>query len=136
MNGANDILKMALSIMEKTISPVTLSAWFDDAEVVSLAGDRLVLRASGQFKKEIIEDRFLTPLGEAVAQLLGGPIQISVIVGDEAPAVNTLLLVHPTNLRTQPPSRSQTARRKTITRCSSMGSPASARPTCCTPSAM
>lgn len=91
MNGANDILKMALSIMEKTISPVTLSAWFDDAEVVSLAGDRLVLRASGQFKKEIIEDRFLTPLGEAVAQLLGGPIQISVIVGDEAPAVNTLV---------------------------------------------
>ena len=91
MNGANDILKMALSIMEKTISPVTLSAWFDDAEVVSLAGDRLILRASGQFKKEIIEDRFLTPLGEAVAQLLGGPIQISVIVGDEAPAVNTLV---------------------------------------------
>lgn len=91
MNGANDILKMALSIMEKTISPVTLSAWFDDAEVVSLAGDRLVLRASGQFKKEIIEDRFLTPLGEAVAQLLGGPIQISVIVGDEEPAVNTLV---------------------------------------------
>ncbi len=91
MNGANDILKMALSIMEKTISPVTLSAWFDDAEVVSLAGDRLILRASGQFKKEIIEDRFLTPLGEAVAQLLGGPIQISVIVGDEAPTVNTLV---------------------------------------------
>lgn len=91
MNGPNDILKMALSIMEKTISPVTLSAWFDDAEVVLLAGDRLTLRASGQFKKEIIEQRFLTPLSEALAQLLGGPIQVAVIVGDEAPAENTLV---------------------------------------------
>lgn len=58
MNGANDILKMALSIMEKTISPVTLSAWFDDAEVVSLAGDRLILRASGQFKKKSSKTAF------------------------------------------------------------------------------
>ncbi len=91
MNGPNDILKMALSYMEKTISPVTLSAWFDDAEVVTLSGDRLVIRASGQFKKEIIESRFLEPLSAAVAQLLGGPIQISVILGDEAPVTNTLI---------------------------------------------
>ena len=49
MNGPNDILKMALSYMEKTINPVTLSAWFDDAEVVSFAGDRLTVRASGRF---------------------------------------------------------------------------------------
>ena len=33
MNGPNDILKMALTHMERTISPVTLSAWFDDAEL-------------------------------------------------------------------------------------------------------
>ncbi len=91
MNGPNDILKMALSYMEKTINPVTLSAWFDDAEVVSLAGDRLVLRANGQFKKEIIESRFLDPLSEALGQLLGGEIHVSVIVGDEAPADNTLV---------------------------------------------
>ena len=91
MNGPNDILKMALSYMEKTINPVSLSAWFDDAEVVSLAGDRLVLRASGQFKKEIIEGRFMEPLTDALTQLLGGPIHVSVIVGDEAPSENTLV---------------------------------------------
>ena len=91
MNGPNDIFKMALSYMEKTINPVTLSAWFDDAEVVSFAGDRLTLRASGQFKKEIIESRFMQPLSDALAQLLGGPIQVSVIVGDEVPTENTLV---------------------------------------------
>lgn len=91
MNGPNDILKMALSYMEKSINPVTLSAWFDDAEVVSLSGDRLTIRASGQFKKEIIEDRFLDPLTEALGQLLGGPIQVFVTIGDELPAKSSLV---------------------------------------------
>ena len=91
MNGPNDVLKMALSHMEKTISPVTLSAWFDDTEVVSLTGDQITLRASGQFKKEIIESRFIAPLSEAISQILGGNIQIRIIVGDELPADNTLI---------------------------------------------
>ena len=91
MNGPNDILKMALSHMERTISPVTLSAWFDDAEVVSLNGDKLILRASGQFKREIIEQRFLQPLSDAMNELLGGPIQIHIIVGDEKVDTSTLV---------------------------------------------
>ena len=91
MNGPNDILKMALTHMERTISPVTLSAWFDDAEVVSLNGDKLIIRASGQFKKEIIEQRFLYPLSDAMNELLGGPIQIHIIVGDETPNSSTLV---------------------------------------------
>ena len=91
MNGPNDILKMALIHMERTISPVTLSAWFDDAEVVSLNGDKLIIRASGQFKKEIIEQRFLDPLSDAMNELLGGPIQIHIIVGDETPNSSTLV---------------------------------------------
>lgn len=91
MNGPNDILKMALAHMERTISPVTLSAWFDDAEVISLSGDKLIIRASGQFKKEIIEQRFLHPLSEAINELLGGSIQIHIIVGDETPNSNTLV---------------------------------------------
>ncbi len=91
MNGPNDILKMALTHMERTISPVTLSAWFDDAEVVSLNGDKLIIRASGQFKKEIIEQRFLEPLSDAMNELLGGPIQIHIIVGDETPNSSTLV---------------------------------------------
>ena len=55
MNSNNDLLKMALSRMEGSFSQVTLSAWFDDAEAVSLEGTSFVLRAANQFKKEIIE---------------------------------------------------------------------------------
>ena len=43
MNSNNDLLKMALSRMEGSFSPVTLSAWFDDAEAVSLEGTSCAL---------------------------------------------------------------------------------------------
>ena len=70
MNSNNDLLKMALSRMEGTFSPVTLSAWFDDAEAISLDGTRFVLRAANQFKKEIIESRFTGPLEQSLTELL------------------------------------------------------------------
>ena len=47
------ILDMALKQMEQTINPVTLTAWFDDAQVVSLSGDRLVLHVTNDFKKKL-----------------------------------------------------------------------------------
>ena len=73
---------MALSRMEGTFSPVTLSAWFDDAEAISLDGTRFVLRAANQFKKEIIESRFTGPLEQSLTELLGEPITLSVIYGE------------------------------------------------------
>ena len=82
MNSNNDLLKMALSRMEGTFSPVTLSAWFDDAEAISLDGTRFVLRAANQFKKEIIESRFTGPLEQSLTELLGEPITLSVIYGE------------------------------------------------------
>ena len=82
MNSNNDLLKMALSRMEGTFSPVTLSAWFDDAEAISLDGTSFVLRAANQFKKEIIESRFTGPLQQSLTELLGEPITLSVIYGD------------------------------------------------------
>ena len=77
---------MALSRMEGSFSPVTLSAWFDDAEAVSLEGTSFVLRAANQFKKEIIESRFTAPLQQALTELLGEPITLSVVYGDQVPS--------------------------------------------------
>ena len=74
---------MALSRMEGYFSPVTLSAWFDDAEAVCLDGSNFTLRAANQFKKEIIESRFTAPLQQALSELLGEPITLTVIYGEQ-----------------------------------------------------
>lgn len=78
----NEILNMALGLMQKNISPVTLSAWFDDAEVVSFQDDKLVLHTSNDFKKDIITNRFYTPMTEALSELLGTKIEMVVVTGE------------------------------------------------------
>ena len=76
------ILDMALKQMEQTINPVTLTAWFDDAQVVSFSGNLLVLHVPNDFKKEIIENRFIEPLKEALNTLLADDIKVKIISGE------------------------------------------------------
>ena len=153
MNSNNDLLKMALSRMEGSFSPVTLSAWFDDAEAVSLEGTSFVLRAANQFKKEIIESRFTAPLQQALTELLGEPITLSVVYGDQVPSAEKTgesiglspdeeytfehFIVGSSNKFAHVlPFRSQIIRLKTTIRSLFMVSPVWAKPTFCMQSAM
>lgn len=82
MNPSNDILKMALSQMQRTINPVTLTAWFDDATVVEFTGNVLTLHVPNDFKKEIIETRFMDQLAAALRELFDDEIQIVLTTGE------------------------------------------------------
>lgn len=73
---------MALQQMGRTINPVTLTAWFDDASVVQFSGNQLTLHVPNDFKKEIIESRFIQPLSEALHELLDAEIQINITTGE------------------------------------------------------
>lgn len=79
---ANNILEMALERLERDFPPSSLSAWFDDATVVSFADNRLILHSPVQFKKEFIEKKFVDPLQNALAELTGDPITVVVVTGD------------------------------------------------------
>ena len=82
MNPSNDILKMALSQMQRTINPVTLTAWFDDATVVEFVGNVLTLHVPNDFKKEIIETRFMEPLTAALRELFDDEIGVVLTTGE------------------------------------------------------
>ena len=79
---ANNILEMALERLERDFPPSSLSAWFDDATVVSFADNRLILHSPVQFKKEFIEKKFVAPLHNALAELTGDPITVVVVTGE------------------------------------------------------
>ena len=79
---ANNILEMALERLERDFPPSSLSAWFDDATVVSFADNRLILHSPVQFKKEFIEKKFVDPLQNALAELTGDPITVVVVTGE------------------------------------------------------
>ena len=48
-----------LSHMEERLGAVTVSAWFDAAEVVELNENNLILYSPSDFRREIIRRRFL-----------------------------------------------------------------------------
>ena len=79
---ANNILEMALERLERDFPPSSISAWFDDATVVSFADNRLIVHSPVQFKKEFIEKKFIDPLQNALAELTGDPITVVVVTGE------------------------------------------------------
>lgn len=79
---ANNILEMALEILQKTYPPSSLSAWFDDVTVVSFSDNRLVLHSPVQFKKEIIEQKFVEPLQNIISELMGDMVSVVVVTGE------------------------------------------------------
>ena len=76
------ILEMALKQMEQTINPVTLTAWFDDAKVTAFEGSRLTLHVPNDFKKEIIESRFIDALKSALKTLFDEEITVEIVTGE------------------------------------------------------
>lgn len=76
------ILEMALKQMEQTINPVTLTAWFDDAKVAAFEGSRLTLHVPNDFKKEIIESRFIDALKAALKTLFDEEIAVEIVTGE------------------------------------------------------
>lgn len=79
---ANNILEMALERLERDFPPSSLSAWFDDVTVVSFSDNRLILHSPVQFKKEFIEQKFITPLQNVLQELTGDPVAVIVVTGE------------------------------------------------------
>ena len=79
---ANNILEMALERLERDFPPSSLSAWFDDATVVSFTDNRLILHSPVEFKKEFIEHKFIEPLQNALYELTGDQITVVVVTGE------------------------------------------------------
>ena len=46
-----------LSRLEERLDPVTIAAWFDDAEVVELTDDPLILYSPSEFRRGTIQNR-------------------------------------------------------------------------------
>ena len=91
---ANNILEMALTLLERDFPPSSLSAWFDDVTVVSFSEGRLILHSPVQFKQEFIEQKFTEPLQNAMQELTGDPVSVQIVTGEyTAPAATASLPV-------------------------------------------
>ena len=72
-----------LAYMENRLTATVISTWFDDAEVVELTEQKLVLFSPSEFRKNIIETRCMPHLKDAMQDLFQMDVQIEVLTGNE-----------------------------------------------------
>ena len=71
-----------LSHMEERLDAVTVSAWFDDAEVVELTEEHLILYSSSDFRREIIRRRCTEYIQDALKEIFNSDAKL-IVYGDE-----------------------------------------------------
>ena len=74
-----------LSHMEERLGAVTVSAWFDDAEVVELNEDQLILYSPNDFRREIIIRRCTDYIQDALKEIFKIKLGIKIHGGDGFP---------------------------------------------------
>ena len=68
--------------MEERLSAVTVSAWFDDAEVVELNEEHLILYSPSDFRREIIRRRCTDYIQDALKEIFNSDAKL-LVFGDE-----------------------------------------------------
>ena len=71
-----------LNHMEERLGSVTVSAWFDDAEVVELNEEHLILYSASDFRREIIRRRCTDYIQDALKEIFNSDAKL-VVFGDE-----------------------------------------------------
>ena len=71
-----------LNHMEDRLGSVTISAWFDDAEIVELNEERLILHTSSEFRRDIIRQRCVPFIQDALKEIFNSDAKV-IVFGDE-----------------------------------------------------
>ena len=71
-----------LSHMDERLGAVTVSAWFDDAEVVELNENNLILYSPSDFRREIIRRRCTDYIQDALKEIFNSDAKL-LVFGDE-----------------------------------------------------
>ena len=86
MYASSYVWAKVLLHMENLLTPAVISTWFDDAEVVELTEQKLVLCSSSEFRKDIIERRCTPYIQDAMRELFQMEVQVQVLLKDELEA--------------------------------------------------
>ena len=71
-----------ISYLEERLSAVTVSAWFDDAEVLELNEEHLIIYSSSDFRREIIRRRCTDYIQDALKEIFNSDAKL-IVFGDE-----------------------------------------------------
>lgn len=83
MNSLEELWQSLLELMGKELTPVAINTWFDECRVVSITETDLTLLVPSDFKRGVVQSRFLPAVKSALAELFSGEMEVN-LVGEEA----------------------------------------------------
>ena len=83
MKSAADIWEKVKSLMEADMTAVSIETWFGDVEAVALEETRLVLCVPTDFKRNIIQTRFLPIVEKGLRDLFSFDVGVSLLLPEE-----------------------------------------------------
>ena len=84
MNTANEIWKKAYQLLGEDLTSTTLRTWFDDVSAVAMDGDTLILCSPEEFKRQIIQQRYIQNVEKALYDLFSQNIPVRFVDEEEA----------------------------------------------------
>jgi len=72
--------------LENQLGPITISTWFDDAEVVELNEEYLILYTESDFRREIILQKFTSHIQDALKEIFNSDAKLKVFTKEEMEA--------------------------------------------------
>ena len=83
MYASSYVWAKVLAHMENLLTPTVISTWFDDAEVVDLTEQKLILCSPTEFRKEWIERRCIPYIKDAMKELFQMDVDVQVLSKEE-----------------------------------------------------
>ena len=115
MNIGDNLWSGILKSLKEQFSETTVGLWFDNAEITSLDSESVTLTAADDFKKSIIEKKYLPVLEKLFEESLGFPVEVRVesaaSTNDEKSEENLFIKsTSPVFRQSQQPQQTQEAR--------------------------
>ncbi len=79
MNSAADVWSRVLKILSNELTSTAITTWFDDCQAVELTENTLVIYTPSDFKKDVIEGRFIGSVKNALKELFSGDFDVLVL---------------------------------------------------------
>ena len=84
MDNIIELWNAVLQEIAGNVSNAVLSTWIKDLVPIDFDGDCVTVQASSEFKKNIIDNRFLNEIKKACEGVIGFPVNVCVIVDESA----------------------------------------------------
>ena len=84
MDNIIELWNAVLQEIAGNVSNAVLSTWIKDLVPIDFDGDFVTVQASSEFKKNIIDNRFLNEIKKACESVIGFPVNVSVVVDEAA----------------------------------------------------